>query len=99
MDSLISLSIAKNYGCFPSRIAICGDVRVLSGFQKPMVATKKTRTTIVNVASNMVDERRLVAWTSVRQERWEGELVVEGEIPKWLCNVLTNIHKYRMERI
>ncbi|KAL8255884.1 hypothetical protein R6Q59_030951 [Mikania micrantha] len=49
-----------------------------------MVAPKKTRTTIVNVASNMVDERRLVAWTSVRQERWEGELVVEGEIPKWL---------------
>ncbi|KAJ8774832.1 hypothetical protein K2173_017278 [Erythroxylum novogranatense] len=25
-----------------------------------------------------------VAWTSVRQERWEGELVVEGEIPQWL---------------
>ncbi|XWS26343.1 hypothetical protein CRYUN_Cryun26dG0024200 [Craigia yunnanensis] len=25
-----------------------------------------------------------VAWTSVRQERWEGELVVQGEIPLWL---------------
>nr|XP_023918420.1 carotenoid cleavage dioxygenase 8 homolog B, chloroplastic [Quercus suber]POF25364.1 carotenoid cleavage dioxygenase 8 like b, chloroplastic [Quercus suber] len=25
-----------------------------------------------------------VAWTSVRQERWEGELAVEGEIPLWL---------------
>ncbi|KAH7574265.1 hypothetical protein ACOSP7_008338 [Xanthoceras sorbifolium] len=25
-----------------------------------------------------------VAWTSVRQERWKGELVVEGEIPLWL---------------
>ncbi|KAJ0031143.1 hypothetical protein Pint_12841 [Pistacia integerrima] len=25
-----------------------------------------------------------VAWTSVRQERWEGELDVEGEIPLWL---------------
>lgn len=25
-----------------------------------------------------------VAWTSVRQDRWEGELVVEGEIPHWL---------------
>lgn len=25
-----------------------------------------------------------VAWTSVRQERWEGELIVEGEIPLWL---------------
>lgn len=28
-----------------------------------------------------------VAWTSVRQEKWEGELAVEGEIPLWLvCN-------------
>ncbi|KAG8491274.1 hypothetical protein CXB51_014440 [Gossypium anomalum] len=25
-----------------------------------------------------------VAWTSVKQERWEGELVVLGEIPLWL---------------
>ncbi|KAB1204360.1 hypothetical protein CJ030_MR8G014189 [Morella rubra] len=25
-----------------------------------------------------------VAWTSVRQERWEGELIVQGEIPLWL---------------
>ncbi|KAM1289566.1 hypothetical protein ACFX2I_016808 [Malus domestica] len=25
-----------------------------------------------------------VAWTSVRQERWEGELLVQGEIPLWL---------------
>ncbi|KAF5207743.1 Carotenoid cleavage dioxygenase 8 protein [Thalictrum thalictroides] len=29
-------------------------------------------------------ERKLAAWTSVRQEKWEGELVVEGEIPLWL---------------
>lgn len=27
---------------------------------------------------------RHVAWSSVKQERWQGELVVEGEIPKWL---------------
>ncbi|XVF89177.1 hypothetical protein PTKIN_Ptkin19aG0109000 [Pterospermum kingtungense] len=25
-----------------------------------------------------------VAWTSIRQERWEGELLVQGEIPLWL---------------
>ncbi|KAF3446406.1 hypothetical protein FNV43_RR11585 [Rhamnella rubrinervis] len=32
------------------------------------------------------DERKLshVAWTSVRQERWEGELAVQGTIPLWL---------------
>ncbi|KAF9595613.1 hypothetical protein IFM89_001362, partial [Coptis chinensis] len=29
-------------------------------------------------------ERKLAAWTSIRQEKWEGELVVEGEIPIWL---------------
>ncbi|XP_021739154.1 carotenoid cleavage dioxygenase 8 homolog B, chloroplastic-like [Chenopodium quinoa] len=27
---------------------------------------------------------KLTAWTSIRQERWEGELLVEGEIPSWL---------------
>ncbi|KAL5558668.1 hypothetical protein UlMin_034879 [Ulmus minor] len=25
-----------------------------------------------------------VAWTSVRQEKWEGELAIEGQIPLWL---------------
>ncbi|XP_057959214.1 carotenoid cleavage dioxygenase 8 homolog B, chloroplastic [Malania oleifera] len=30
------------------------------------------------------DQKKLAAWTSVRQERWEGELRVEGEIPLWL---------------
>ncbi|KAJ6811758.1 putative carotenoid cleavage dioxygenase 8-like protein B, chloroplastic isoform X1 [Iris pallida] len=29
-------------------------------------------------------EGKLGAWTSIRQERWEGELEVEGEIPLWL---------------
>ncbi|KAK4365049.1 hypothetical protein RND71_016407 [Anisodus tanguticus] len=29
-------------------------------------------------------EKKLAAWTSVLQERWEGELVVEGELPLWL---------------
>ncbi|GLT85439.1 hypothetical protein SLE2022_036290 [Rubroshorea leprosula] len=35
----------------------------------------------------IIAERNLqnhVAWTSIRQERWEGELTVEGEIPLWL---------------
>ncbi|KAI3468206.1 hypothetical protein Pfo_024869 [Paulownia fortunei] len=30
------------------------------------------------------NNRKLVAWTSVRQERWQGELDVQGEIPLWL---------------
>jgi carlactone synthase/all-trans-10'-apo-beta-carotenal 13,14-cleaving dioxygenase len=27
---------------------------------------------------------QLVAWKSIRQERWEGALEVEGELPLWL---------------
>ncbi|XP_059318639.1 carotenoid cleavage dioxygenase 8 homolog B, chloroplastic [Lycium ferocissimum] len=30
------------------------------------------------------EEKKLAAWISVRQERWEGELIVEGELPLWL---------------
>lgn len=36
-------------------------------------------------------EKKLAAWTSVRQERWEGELVVEGELPLWLVCSYHNI--------
>ncbi|XP_047306933.1 carotenoid cleavage dioxygenase 8 homolog B, chloroplastic [Impatiens glandulifera] len=28
--------------------------------------------------------QKLAAWTSIRQERWEGELTVQGDIPLWL---------------
>ncbi|KAG9449167.1 hypothetical protein H6P81_009132 [Aristolochia fimbriata] len=30
------------------------------------------------------DNNRLAAWKSIRQERWEGELAVQGQIPLWL---------------
>ncbi|KAJ7965941.1 Carotenoid cleavage dioxygenase 8 [Quillaja saponaria] len=49
--------------------------------------------TVTNVASPILPEialppknidRHHVAWTSIRQERWEGELVVQGQIPMWL---------------
>ncbi|KAL5729078.1 hypothetical protein ACHQM5_002080 [Ranunculus cassubicifolius] len=30
------------------------------------------------------DDKKLAAWTSIQQERWEGELVIQGEIPLWL---------------
>ncbi|ERN15089.1 hypothetical protein AMTR_s00056p00057850 [Amborella trichopoda] len=31
--------------------------------------------------------KKHVAWESIRQERWEGELEVQGQIPLWLvCN-------------
>ncbi|KAI4337498.1 hypothetical protein L6164_015907 [Bauhinia variegata] len=35
-------------------------------------------------SSGSNDWRHHVAWTSIPQERWEGELVVEGQIPRWL---------------
>ncbi|KAG2249917.1 hypothetical protein Bca52824_089545 [Brassica carinata] len=48
-------------------------------------------TAVINSASpvpekeTVEDERRChVAWTSVQQEKWEGELTVQGKIPTWL---------------
>lgn len=36
-----------------------------------------------------------VAWTSVQQEKWEGELTVQGKIPTWLVCLLTIfLYKY-----
>lgn len=90
----MSISTPKHHG-FTSSMAVCSDASALSIFQKPMVSTNKIKTTIVSVATNLpasvlplrkevMNDRKLVAWKSVRQERWEGELFVEGEIPKWL---------------
>ncbi|KAJ4957586.1 hypothetical protein NE237_024697 [Protea cynaroides] len=60
---------------------------------------KKQELTITNVATRprpavfipdpslpteTINDRKLAAWTSIRQERWEGELLVRGEIPLWL---------------
>lgn len=30
---------------------------------------------------------KAAAWTSICQEKWEGELVVQGEIPLWLVQI------------
>lgn len=59
--------------------------------------SKKRELSIVSVATDLpavvqqpppwkeeIKERKLAAWTSVRRDRWKGELVVQGEIPKWL---------------
>lgn len=63
------------------------------------IFTRKRSSTIMSVATQppprvVVDPRpgkdvtgekkKLAAWTSVKQERWEGELNVEGELPFWL---------------
>lgn len=33
---------------------------------------------------------KLSAWTSITQERWEGELHVQGQIPSWLVCFFSN---------
>ncbi|OVA20260.1 Carotenoid oxygenase [Macleaya cordata] len=85
---------------FPSILSdfgLSGNIR--DGFSlKTDVFSKKRRTTITNVATRPPpttipspatqptddNDGKLAAWTSIRQERWEGELVVDGEIPLWL---------------
>lgn len=63
--------------------------------------TTKGLSTVTNIASPRLapvivplpekekvgDRSCHVAWTSIRQERWEGELAVEGEIPLWLVHI------------
>ncbi|OEL31832.1 Carotenoid cleavage dioxygenase 8-like protein A, chloroplastic [Dichanthelium oligosanthes] len=41
-------------------------------------------TTSADQEATMDSGTKLSAWTSVRQERWEGELAVEGRLPDWL---------------
>ncbi|XP_068638530.1 carotenoid cleavage dioxygenase 8 homolog B, chloroplastic-like [Aristolochia californica] len=59
-------------------------------FRRPMLDS-----TVTNVAvkppvilpplvTETFHDNRLAAWKSIRQERWDGELKVEGEIPFWL---------------
>ncbi|KAK9273260.1 hypothetical protein L1049_018067 [Liquidambar formosana] len=73
------------------------DVSSLKGsiFAKKRNNKAASDLTVTNVATclpaiipspekEMATDRIHAAWTSIRQERWEGELDVEGEIPLWL---------------
>ncbi|KAL0297264.1 UNVERIFIED_CONTAM: Carotenoid cleavage dioxygenase 8, chloroplastic [Sesamum radiatum] len=65
---------------------------------KKLCGNNRDRLGITNIATNppshvapddqsekeMENDRNHVAWTSVRQERWQGELHVQGKIPLWL---------------
>ncbi|KAK6249050.1 hypothetical protein QUC31_020615 [Theobroma cacao] len=48
------------------------------------VASPLKQAIVPSLEKETVPDQNHVAWTSVRQERWEGELVVQGEIPLWL---------------
>ncbi|PNT33412.1 hypothetical protein POPTR_006G238500v4 [Populus trichocarpa] len=49
----------------------------------PKVATQAP-TVFPSLEKELAGDRNHVAWTSVQQERYEGELDVQGEIPLWL---------------
>ncbi|KAG8375591.1 hypothetical protein BUALT_Bualt10G0116400 [Buddleja alternifolia] len=50
------------------------------------IATKPPASSVVSPPKQEVDQNKgkLVAWKSVKQERWEGALDVQGQIPLWL---------------
>ncbi|ONK70055.1 uncharacterized protein A4U43_C05F29780 [Asparagus officinalis] len=39
---------------------------------------------------------KLAAWTSIRQERWEGELEVQGEVIVWIDFALSCVLTYSL---
>ncbi|CAH1442184.1 unnamed protein product [Lactuca virosa] len=96
MTSSFPFSPTRNYGlpsCMVSNHASDG----CSFGQPSFPKNKKSRElNIVSVATDLpmvvqsplwkevAQERKLAAWTSIQQERWEGELCVNGEIPQWL---------------
>lgn len=42
--------------------------------------------------SETAGERHHPAWTSIPQERWEGELHVQGQIPSWLVRIYAHTY-------
>lgn len=50
----------------------------------PKVATRPPVSMPTPVTEGGDQNGKLAAWTSIQQEKWEGEMVVEGEIPLWL---------------
>jgi hypothetical protein len=60
---------------------------VISPPARPVVTTPRRREGRTGDAGT----DQLVAWKSIRQERWEGALEVEGELPLWLVGDLSPI--------
>ncbi|KAL7122042.1 hypothetical protein ACP275_01G021000 [Erythranthe tilingii] len=48
------------------------------------VATKPPSNVVIPSKQEDGNIKKNVAWTSVKQERWQGDLLVQGEIPLWL---------------
>lgn len=56
----------------------------MQGSQLVRVATEPSVMVSSPATTENYNEKELAAWKSIQQERWEGELNVEGEIPLWL---------------
>lgn len=64
----------------PQRISHRLSSRRVSGVTRAVINTPAP-----SPEKEVEGERRChVAWTSVQQEKWEGELTVQGKIPTWL---------------
>ncbi|CAI9267875.1 unnamed protein product [Lactuca saligna] len=99
MTSSFPFSPTRNYGlpsCMVSNHHASDGFSFGQG-QPSFPKNKKSRElNIVSVATDLpmvvqsplwkevAQEQKLAAWTSIRQEQWEGELCVNGEIPQWL---------------
>lgn len=55
------------------------DLTVTRVATKPIVAVSA-----MELDTHIIQDQVHTAWTSIRQERWEGELEVEGQLPLWL---------------
>ncbi|OMO86680.1 Carotenoid oxygenase [Corchorus olitorius] len=55
---------------------------VASPLRRQLISVPSVENDDVDAAAGRNNQH--VAWTSVRQERWEGELDVQGELPLWL---------------
>ena len=99
----------REYIAMPATISssLC-TVAALSGRRASQQGGNKQRAVAQPLAAGVVTEaapplvsaprRRggadeLVAWKSIRQERWEGALEVEGKLPTWLVGELLCLHK------
>uniref|UniRef100_A0A288ILT7 Carotenoid cleavage dioxygenase 8 n=2 Tax=Chrysanthemum TaxID=13422 RepID=A0A288ILT7_CHRMO len=96
-SSLLSFLATGNYISSSCRAISNHDIDSCTFGQASFSNKRKSRElSVVSVATDLPlvvkqqpwkvveKEKKLVAWTSIQQDRWEGELVVEGTIPQWL---------------
>ncbi|CAN1161907.1 Carotenoid cleavage dioxygenase 8 homolog B, chloroplastic [Linum perenne] len=68
-------------GVFPRKL---GRESVVTSAATQVPAFVPAPTPALPAVDDSSDDKNHTAWTSIRQERWEGELTVEGHIPLWL---------------